>query len=143
MKPKMSPRRPKIASTGPQDESRRPQDGPRRDPWRPKMAHEGPRRDSRGLQEGPQDGSEKDLGTNLAESSLQDPPGTLLGPSWDPPGTLPDPSGERCRHLFRPTILRPIFTNFTHPGKPESLGMTCFSMICMIRLYLQFQKISR
>ena len=128
MRPKISPRRPKIASTRPQDESRRPQNGPRRDPWRPKMAHEGPRRDSRGLQKGPQDGSDKDLGTDLAESSLQDPPGTLQGPSRDPPGTLLDPSGERCRHLFRPTILRPIFTNLTHPRKPESLGKACLSL---------------
>ena len=56
------------------------------------MAHEEPKRDSKGLQEGPPNGSEKDLGTNLAESSLQDPPGTPPGPSWDPPGTLPGPS---------------------------------------------------
>ena len=56
------------------------------------MAHDGPERASRGLQEGPPDGSEKDLGTNLAESSLQDPPGTLPGPSWDPPGALLGPS---------------------------------------------------
>ena len=57
-----------------------------------------------------------------------DPPGTLPGPSRDPPGTPLDPSRERCRHLFRPTILRPIFTNLTHPRKPESLGKACLSL---------------
>ena len=66
------------------------------------------------------------LGTPLGPS--WDPPGTLQGPSRDPPGTLLDPSGERCRHLFRPTILRPIFTNLTHPRKPESLGKACLSL---------------
>ena len=56
------------------------------------MAQEGPRRDSRGLQKGFQEGFKRGLGTNLAEGSLQDPPGTLQGPSRDPPGTLPGPS---------------------------------------------------
>ena len=75
------------------------------------MAQEGPRRDSRGLQKGFQEGFKRGLGTNLAESSLQDPPGTPR----DPPGTLPGPSrtppesdvdtysGQRFCDQFSPT----------------------------------------
>ena len=45
-----------------------------------------------GLQQGPQEGSKRDLGTNLAQRALP-----------EAPGTLPDPSGERFRDPFCPT----------------------------------------
>ena len=45
----------------------------------------------RGLQEGLQEGSKRDLGTNLAQRALP-----------EAPGTLPDPSGERFRDQFGP-----------------------------------------
>ena len=45
----------------------------------------------RGLQEGLQEGSKRDLGTNLAQRALP-----------DAPGTLPDLSGERFRDPFCP-----------------------------------------
>ena len=55
------------------------------------MGHEEPKRAPRGLQEGAEEGSKRDLGTNLAQRALR-----------KPPGTLPDPSGERFRDQFGP-----------------------------------------
>ena len=55
------------------------------------MAQEGPKRAPRGLQEVPQEGSKRELGTNLSQRPL-----------WDPPRTLPDPSGERFWGQFGP-----------------------------------------
>ena len=70
------------------------------------MIQEGPKRGSRGLQEGPPEGSKRELGTKLAESPLQDPPG-------HPPGTLPDP------------LRRAILIQMNH-----QYGMNLTSQIC-------------
>ena len=55
------------------------------------MAQEGPKMAPTGLQKGPQEGSKRDIGPNLAQRPLQ-----------EPPGTLPDPSGERFGHQLGP-----------------------------------------
>jgi len=120
MRPKTSPRLHKITSTGPQDEPRRPQYGPRRAPWRPKMAQEGPRRDSRGLQKGFQEGLKRGLGNNLAESSLQDPPGTLQGPSRGPSR---DPPGPLRGAMSTPISANDSATNFHQLDAPQEAGI--------------------
>ena len=88
----MAPRRPKMAPRRLQDGPRRLQEGLREAHEGPRGAQEGSKRGPRGPQEGPQEGSKRELGTNLAQRPLR-----------DPPRTLPDPSGERFRDKFGPT----------------------------------------
>ena len=87
--PQDGPRWPQDSAKSSQDSTnmapRGPQGGSR---WL-KMAQEEPKRAPRGLQEGPQEGSKRDLGTNLAQRALR-----------KSPGTLPDPSGERFWDRF-------------------------------------------
>ena len=86
-----SPRWPQDGPRWPQDGAKTSQDGTNTAPRVPqggsrwlKMAQEEPKRAPRGIQQGPQEGSKRDLGTNLAQRAL-----------LEAPGTLPAPSGER------------------------------------------------
>ena len=88
----MSPRLPEIGSTRPQDEPKRPQNGPRGGSME---AQDGPRGAQEGLKRAPrraprvlQEGTRNQLGREPPPGPSRDPPGTLPGPSRDPPGPL-------------------------------------------------------